>query len=1187
MPKFKQLINPHQHSDGSLDGASTVDQIIDRNIELGASHIAITEHGNMNTNMSMYHSCKKKGVTAILGCELYLENPFQAELREMISKEIKETDPEKREKAIVKALKGEYVHLTVHYKDQWAYEYFCKLTPIMEERAIVRWGERKPMITLEELQGASGHITICSSCLVGAVQKWILPAAGIKTLQKTKKYNNFNDPVKAEKAYLMIREIAGKDNFFVELFPHEITHNWKSPVRNKETNRIITPGSFEPVECSPVILDKDLQKNANKFIMNLADKYKDPILISLDSHFATKEQKIIQDAKLGNGSENWKFYNSLHIMPSEEAAETLKHTMQVGDRKIEEWIDNSYMFASKFDNFSIPTSKDRWVLREFEGDFSTELKRRIDRHGRMVWSDPEMVKHLKEEIEILAYNGRLNLLSYFFTVEDGANWCRENDVLMNVRGSAGGSLLLYVLGVSAINPLKHDLSFGRFITLGRIEANTLPDVDIDLSHQDKFAEYLTDTYGDAVCRISTDMVLQLKSSIKDTERAILGKVRSETEKLCKALPATPSGANGQEWVFGYEDRDGNMHKGLIDTNKDLKKYADANPEIWNTVHEMIGIMRNKSSHPCGFLIADKPVQEYVPVTILNKQRVTGYSPKALDLAGMVKFDFLGLNTLKDIQGAVASIKERTGEVINPFDLPHDEKCYENFGKGNTPSIFQFGTVTVIPYLKNIKPQDIDDLAAVMALCRPGTLDAPSGDGKRTLAELFVDRANGEEIKYVHPDLEPILKETKGIQLYQEQTMRIFTEIVGYSDAEADTVRRGIGKKIESVLESCMGDLRRVCSDKGWTKAQIDLIIDQIMASSRYSFNKSHATAYAYNSYACMWLKTNYPLDWWKSVLSNADKNEIIINFWKYVKDFTRLPSINESGENYTISGDQLISPLSVVNGIGPKAYAQLRAGAPYKDLHDFTYKHFRKRKRVEGRSAVNKGIAIKLIAAGLLDELFTIRCELDTKGINEVSGQDMDTQEKVYLFNKTRAEIRKEKIEPVGEEYTKMTKLGQYMAKKQLVKMYSTDLRPIMLPKRGAVKALNKSFWNIGVEVYGKPLQVPVYGCDRFNAILNKTESQGFPEGSKYTFAVLAYTIDENTFTYKNKSKQATKIWIDVDGVIKEEVIWPSRDASIAATGYKDIPVLIVYNLTGPDKLRLNKIVPLIDKSKIKQYNVT
>lgn len=1187
MSKFKQLINPHQHSDGSLDGAATVSQIVDRSIELGATHVAVTEHGNMNTNMSMYHTCKKKGIIPILGCELYLANPFEKELREAFEKELDEPDLEKREKKINTALKGEYVHLTVHFKDQWAYEYFCSLTPKMEERAIVRWGERKPIITLEELSGAAGHITICSSCLVGAVQKWLLPSGGVKFLQKTKKYNSFNDPEKAERAYLMLREIAGKDSFFIEVFPHEITHNWKSPVRNKETNRIIQPGSFEPVECSPVILDGDLQKAANKFIVGLAEKYNDPVIISLDSHFATPEQKIIQDAKLGNGAENWKFYNSLHIMSSDEAAVSLKHTLGVNDKTIEKWIDNSYMFASQFNNFHIPTSDDRWILREFQGDFSKELKKRIDRHGRMNWANPEMVKQLKIEIDILAYNGKINLLSYLFTCEDAANWCRENHVLMNVRGSAGGSLLLYVLGVSAINPLKHDLSFGRFITPGRIEANTLPDVDMDLSHQDKFIDYLNDTYGDSVCRISTDMVLKLKSSIKDAERAVLGKVRPETEKLCsKSIPQTPQGANDQEWVFGYEDDTGTHVNGIIDTNKDLKAYADANPEIWKTVHEMIGIMRNKSTHACGFVIADKPVQDYVPVTIVSKQRVTGYSPKTLEMAGLVKFDFLGLNTLKDIQGAVDSIKERTGDIINPFDLPHDKVSFDNFALGNTISVFQFGTATVIPYLKAIKPKNIDDLAAVTALCRPGTLDAPSSDD-RTLAEVFVDRANGEAIQYVHPDLEPIFKETYGIALYQEQTMRIFTEIVGYSDAEADAVRRGIGKKIEKVLKECMADLKRVCLGKGWTMAQVELLIKQIMASSNYSFNKSHATAYAYNAYACMWLKTNYPLDWWKSVMSNADKNEIVVKFWKYVKDFTELPSINESGEDYIIKGDKLISPLSVVNGVGPKAYAQLRKYAPYKDLHEFVHTHFRKRKRAEGRSAVNKGIAIRLIAAGLLDELFTIKGEDDAPGINEIQGKDLDTQEKIYLFNKTRAEIRKEKIDPVGEEYIKMSKLGQYMARKQLVKMYSKDLRPLMLPTRGAVPVKNGAYWQINMEIFGKQKKVSIVGHERFDATCNSIEAKEFPKGSNYTFAVLAYVIDEKTFTYKNKTKQATKIWIDVDGAIKEEVIWPSKDAAVADSDYKDIPVLIVYNIAGPDKLRLSKIVRLIDKTKIKQYNVT
>lgn len=529
MTKFKQMINPHQHSDSSLDGASTIEQIVNKSKELGATHVAMTEHGNMNSAMDLYHTCKKKGMKPILGIELYVESPFHDVLRERLEAETPQMsdakDIQKRADKIEKKLRESYVHLTVHFKDEWAYTYFCSLTPKMEERAIVRWAERKPVATLNEVYGAQGHITICSSCLVGMVQKWVLP------------YKDTNRPDLAEKAYCMIRGIAGKDNFFVEIFPHQVTHNWERPKQDDNGN-IIRQGEFVPIGCNAVSPDGDIQKLGNQFVLEMSRKYGDPCLISLDAHFARKEQKVIQDAKLGNGKENWRFFNSYHILSTDDTVAELKHTLGVADRDIEEWVDNSYRFASLFDNFKLSTNKDRWVLEKVEADFMIRLKHAIDRHGRMNWGNQQMVERLRYEIDILAFNEKINLMSYMFTVEDMADYCRKNKILMNVRGSAAGSLLLYLIGVSAVNPLEYDLSFERFLTLGRIKANTLPDVDIDVSSEgrERLISYLEDKYGDRICRLSIDTQLKLRSSLKDAERAILGKVRPETEALCKTLP---------------------------------------------------------------------------------------------------------------------------------------------------------------------------------------------------------------------------------------------------------------------------------------------------------------------------------------------------------------------------------------------------------------------------------------------------------------------------------------------------------------------------------------------------------------------------------------------------------------------------------------------------------------------------
>lgn len=661
MTKFRQLINPHSHSEASIDGAATIKQIVKRNKELGATHVCCTEHGNLNSAMDLFKTCGDQGVKPIVGIEFYLEPPFAEKLREFYSivlPEDKEGSKAKMTRAekIEKRVRESYVHLTVHFKDLAGYQYFTNLSPKMEQRAVVKFGERKPILTLEELAGAKGHITIGSGCLIGAVQRWLVP---FKYSGKPV-YDGYTyyDAALAERAYLMMREMAGKDDFFVEVFPHKVVKDWKPPERDKVTGGIITPGQFVDNECRPEFANGDLQESANRFLIEMAKKYGDKVIISLDSHFALPKQKLIQDARLGNGKDEWKFSNSYHVMSTDEAAEVLQQTLGVDDKTIEQWVDNSYDFASRFDGFKMETSKERWVMEPSPPDFMERLKAAIARYGRMRWDDKEMVERLQMELKILAFNPKINLLSYFFTIEDMANFCRENDILMNVRGSAGGSLLLYLLGVSAVNPLKHGLSFGRFLTEGRIKANTLPDVDMDVSTggRDKLMEYLENKYGDRFCRISTDALLKLKSSIKDAERAILGLVRDETEALCKTLPNEPQGTNSRDLVFGVE-KDGSHEPGLLETHAGLKAYADSNPEIWEMITEMLGIQRQKSIHACGVVIADRNVQEYCPIIYINETRVTGFSPKSIENAGLVKYDILGLNTLLDIQECLKSIRD--------------------------------------------------------------------------------------------------------------------------------------------------------------------------------------------------------------------------------------------------------------------------------------------------------------------------------------------------------------------------------------------------------------------------------------------------------------------------------------------------------------------------------------------------
>ena len=1142
---MKQLINPHAHSDGSLDGASTVSDIVKVNKEYGAEYVTLTEHGNLNTAMDLYMACQKHKVKPILGIELYLQPPFLDELRSAYWPFYK--DKPGGEKKLEKKLRESYVHLTVHFKDEWAWNYFCRLTPAMEKRAVVKWGESKPICTIDELQGASGHITICSSCLVGAVQKWLIPDRITGEVY----------PERAERAYHMMRDIAGKDDFFVEIFPHAITHEWQKAIREKD-GTLLSAGQFVPQECNSHMLDGDLQKYPNQFVRELAEKNGDRCIISLDSHFAYPQQKVIQDAKLGNGQEAWKFYNSYHVLKTEEAARALKQQMGVDDKTIAQWVENSWEWASRFDSFKLTTSNDRWVMPDLEPDWKRQIKERIDYHGRMDWSDSAMVARLKTEIRLFTQNSKnLNLMPYFFAVEDVARFCQDEGILMNVRGSAGGVLLLYLFNVCAFNPLKHDLSLDRFLTDGRIDSNSLPDVDMDISNKDKVMDYLEKKYGDGFCKISTDMMLKLKSSIKDSERFLLGSVSDMTEKLCKKLPASPQGAHEYEFVFGKDEADGTHIPGVIDYDKDLQKWVQANPKTWAVVTEMLGVQRQKSVHACGVVIAPEPIQNYCPIIYINGNKATGFNPKSVDELGLIKFDFLGVNTLNDIELCLESIKERTGEAIDPWTLPHDDKVMERFHNGDTATVFQFFSPTVIPYLKKIKPTNIEELAQITALCRPGTLDALAEDG-RTLADVYVARRQGEPVDYVHPDMEQIIGETMGIALFQEQTLKVFKILAGYSDEKTEVARRGIGKKQKNVLESCMKDLREGCYKRGWVEKQVDLLIEQIMASARYSFNKSHSVSYAYVAYACQWLRTHHPLDWWKSVLSNAPKDEIVTIWWPFIKDIVKEPNINNPVERFSIDGENLVAPLSFLKGVGEKAFHQLVDHAPYKNLTEFCMTHFRKRSKEESRSSVHSGIAQKLIIAGALDSLLEMEDELKTTS-NSLAA-------KLQHFEKVKAKVKgKKKPDAVDPMYFEMSSVGSYLVKKSVLPIHSQDLRPLCLPSHGGYP--HETHPNCWVSDH-----LVLDGLD----LRRLRESAENGKGFWTTLQAVGYVVEESVINYANNSKQATKMFVDVNGEFFETILWPpyQEGPSSAKRGFKNKIVLLTYQ-SKADRFSLQKVEEL------------
>lgn len=937
--KFKPMgFGSHSHSDHSLDGATTVKQRLLRAHSLGRPADCITDHGVMSGLMPHYFESlklkKDKGINvqSIHGIELYVID-------------------EMRPKKIYKNLKEEwqYSHLTVLFKTRRAYEYMCSMTAKMEERAIVKFGERKPLIFLRELEPIAGEIIIGTSCCVGYVTKNI----NDWSLSRTERYEY------AERAYKQLKEISGTTPLMAEVFPHSVTHNWTKPKDSA--------GFFYPIleknhicgsHCQNIIhtqdkegcttVPTDLQKSANLFIIEMARKYGDLLQISEDSHLATEEDYAIQEQKLGNGQEKWKFHVKYTMESSDTWAEQLKHNLDLSDRDIEEYIDNSHQRLDEFKNYTVRTNKDGWLLPTQEMVYDVRYKGKsnkeilmdlIDKHGRMPSIDDPKYNIYKErldyEISIFADTPSGDFIPYFFPIEDLSDYARKNDILIICRGSMVGSLVAYLLRISFVDPVLHDLPVERAITPGRLAGGSLMDADIDCEDRDLLINYAKEKYGDSVTFISTELLLKLKSSLLDVERAEEGVVSEEIFKLSKSLPNPPQGVNYREFLFGYKDKETEEYiPGFLDSSDpvalNLKAWAERFPKKWDTILRSIGIIKSKGVHAGGVLIMPDSCYKFLPLITTGKGLTAAYDMKNCENIGAIKYDLLGVETLRALSKTLKLLKKR-GIDIEWKEFPHDENVYKNiYHKNKMAGVFQTNTNSMKPFVQALKPSSIPEGANLISVVRPTVLDAPSpvpGDTQRKAAQYYVEcHQKISQPYFIHDDLRPIIGDTYGIYLLQEQAMRTFRDLAGYTYETGDEIRRGIGKKQKDVLEVHMPKLKSSCIERGWTEEQADLLVKSLMASARYGFNKAHAFAYFILSYNCAWLKYHYELEYFVGMLTIAQGSEDVMKDYLSECGHLVLPVsiIHSHPTEWLIEGERIRAPLSLVKGCGGKTVTALQ-----------------------------------------------------------------------------------------------------------------------------------------------------------------------------------------------------------------------------------------------------------------------
>jgi len=726
----------------------------------------------------------------------------------------------------------------------------------------------------------------------------------------------------AEDAFVWWHNLFG-DDFYVELNRH---------------------GIAEEDHINEVLLRFARKHNVKYFAAN-ESYYLDKVEANAHDVLLCIKEGEFKSTPIGHGrgtryglSNNEYYFKSQDEMKSlfrdlPEAIETISEIVD----KIESYSLERNVLLPKFD-----------IPKEFNTE--DEYLRHLTYEGAQK-KYPEITAPIRERLDFeLETIQKTGYPGYFLIVQDFTSKAREMGVSVGPgRGSAAGSAVAYCIGITNVDPIKYDLLFERFLNPDRV---SLPDIDIDFDDEgrDRVLKYVIDKYGKTqVAQIITYGTMAAKSSIRDCAR-VMELPLSEANLLAKMVPERP----GTSLDAAFEE---------VKELADIKKGSDLKAQVLQQAVILEGSVRNTGTHACGVIITPDDLRNFVPVSTAkdSDMLVTQFDNSVVESAGMLKMDFLGLTTLSVINTAIRNIKKSRGIDIVIDDVPLDDvKTYQLFQRGETTGTFQFESVGMQKYLRQLKPDKFEDLIAMNALYRPGPME---------YIPLFINRKHGREpIKYDLPDMEEFLAETYGITVYQEQVMLLSQKLAGFSKGDADVLRKAMGKKQKAVLDKMKDKFIKGCEARGHKQDICEKIWTDWEAFAQYAFNKSHSTCYSLVAYHTAYLKANYPAEYMAAVLTHSQSNLESVTF--HIEECRSLgikvlgPHVNESGVYFEVNKDgEIRFGLGAIKGAGDAAVEAIiqerDARGPFEDIFEFA-------KRVNQRS-VNKKTFECLALSGAFD----------------------------------------------------------------------------------------------------------------------------------------------------------------------------------------------------------------------------
>ena len=711
------------------------------------------------------------------------------------------------------------------------------------------------------------------------------------------------------------------------------------------------------------------QRRVNRGLRRISESLGIKLAATNDCHFLTREDYKSHDALLciQTGSmvadqKRMRFQSDdFYVKTREEMArdmegfeDALNEAVRISERCDFEFRNEGY----RFPEYVPPEGKS---LDEFMREISSRNLEKMLRENEIPEDAHETYRErLRSELDTIC---KMGFSAYFLVVSDFILHAKKNDIPVGPgRGSAAGSLVAYALGITAIDPIRHNLIFERFLNPERV---SMPDIDVDFcgEHRDEVIRYVTEKYGaDKVAQIGTFGTMSSKAVIKDVGR-VLGLPYSEVDRLSKMVPSF----RGK--VFSIEEAVGKV-KEIRERLSENKQLAEA-VELARSLENMV---RHSSTHAAGVVISNEPLADYIPLYRGSKNEiVTQFDMNSIEKLGYVKFDFLGLKTLTILDKAVKYVRENQGGNEKEFDLDRvpldDPKVYALLCEGATMGIFQVESQGMKDLLAKLHPSEFEDITAALALYRPGPLD--SG-----MAEEFTRRKNGEAVDFPHPALREILGGTYGLFVYQEQIMQTASELAGFTMGEADLLRRAMGKKKSSEMRAQRKRFLTGAEKKGIEPKKAAELFDTLEKFAEYSFNKSHSAAYAMITYQTAYLKAHHPAEFMAAFMSveahNVDKVISGITECRKLGIDVLQPDINQSSSGFTVSEGKIRFGFTAIKYVGNSLIEEITRSREkdgvFESVTDFCA-------RVDSKK-LNKKAIESLIAGGAFDSLEPNRARL-------------------------------------------------------------------------------------------------------------------------------------------------------------------------------------------------------------------